>query len=118
MFVVAQWPIRRIYIFLLPLSLSPGPPPLETPLQVKRRDETCFPLCYLHNVQQVCQALVTFNNTSASVSYTRTVCMEVIAEENVLLFFCVKIYLVVALSVWFRGHSRTSSSFIRQKKGK
>lgn len=43
------------YIFLLPLSLSPGPPPLETPLQDKLRDETCFPLCYLHNVQQVCQ---------------------------------------------------------------
>lgn len=31
-------------------------PPLQTPQQVRPGDETCFPLCYLHNVQHVCQA--------------------------------------------------------------
>lgn len=36
--------------------VPPPHPPLQTPQQVRPRDETCFPLCYLHNVQLVCQA--------------------------------------------------------------
>lgn len=101
--------------FLLPLSLSPGPPPLETPLQVKWRDETCFPLCYLHNVQQVHQALVTFNNisTRVPVRVLHKKCLHGNNRRGKCLF-CVNLF-CYDFKCLIRGENWTSSSLIRRK---
>ena len=64
-------------------------PPLQTLQQVRPGDETCFPLCYLHNVQHVCQAL-TFNNAS---SFAASAALELHRSTT----FCFK-----PVCVWFQ----------------
>lgn len=78
--------------FIAFVCLPGSSPPLQTPQQVRPGDETCFPLCYLHNVQHVCQAL-TLNTRSKQ---RCSVCCTGAAWKHEILFkICVCVF------VWF-----------------